>query len=44
VILAMLHIILLGGTYQRRAAAEKIQSDSAVLDQNYAALKQISDD
>jgi len=44
VILAMLHIILLGGTYQRRTAAEKIQSASAELDQNYAALKQISDE
>ena len=43
-ILAMLHIILLGGTYQRRAAAEKIQSDSAVLNQNYAELKQISEE
>ena len=42
VILALLHIILLGGTYQRRTAAEKIQSDRATLDQNYAALKQIS--
>lgn len=40
----MLHIILLGGTYQRRAAAEKIQSDIAELDQNYAALKLISDE
>ena len=44
VILAMLHIILLGGTYQRRAAAEKIRSDSAELDQNYAALKQINEE
>ena len=43
-ILAMLHIILLGGTYQRRAAAEKIQSNSAVLNQNYAELKQISEE
>ena len=44
VILAMLHIILLGGTYQRRAAAEKIRSDSGELDQNYAALKQINEE
>ncbi len=44
VILAMLHIILIGGTYQRRAAAEKTQSDSAELDQNYAVLKQISEE
>ena len=44
VILAMLHIILLGGTYQRRTAAEKIRSDSAALDQNYAALIQISEE
>ncbi len=44
VILAMLHIILLGGTYQRRTAAEKIQSDRAALDQNYAALKQINEE
>jgi len=43
-ILAMLHIILLGGTYQRRAAAEKIRSASAALDQNYAELKQISEE
>lgn len=44
VILAMLHIILLGGTYQRRVAVEKIQSDYAALDQNYAELKQISEE
>ena len=44
VILAMLHIILLGGTYQRKAAAEKIQSDSAALDQNHAALKQLNEE
>lgn len=42
-ILAMLHIILLGGSYQRSVAAEKIQSDIAELDQNYAALKLISE-
>ncbi len=40
----MLHIILLGGTYQRSAAAEKIQSDITSLDQNYAALKQINEE
>lgn len=44
VILAMLHIILLGGAYQRKVAAEKIQSDIAELDQNYAALKLISEE
>lgn len=44
VILAMLHIILLGGAYQRRVAAEKIGSDHAALDQNYAELKQISEE
>ncbi len=42
VILAMLHIILLGGTYQRKTASEKMQSDIATLDQNYAAIEQIS--
>jgi len=44
VILAMMHIFLLGGTYQRSVAAENIQSNTAELDQNYAALKQISDE
>jgi hypothetical protein len=44
VILAMLHIILLGGAYLRRAAVGKIQSDRAALDQNYAALKQINEE
>jgi len=44
VILAILHIILLGGTYQRSVAAEKIRSDSAELDQNYAALKLINEE
>ena len=44
VILALLHVILLGGTYQRKAAAEKIRSDIAELDQNYTALKQINEE
>jgi len=43
-ILAVLHIILLGGTYQRKAATEQIQSDIATLDQNYSAIEQISEE
>jgi len=44
VILALINIILLGGAYQRRVAAEKIQSDRITLDLNYTELREINDE
>ncbi len=38
VILAMLHVILLGGTYLRQNAAKTLQDDRAAIEQNYTEM------
>lgn len=38
VIAAMLNVILLGTTFQRRSASKSIEADSQVLEENYAEL------
>ena len=38
VILAMLHIILLGGTYLRQSAAKTLQADRSAIEQNYTEI------
>ena len=43
VILVTLHLILLGTSFQRRAAANKLQTNQAVLEQNINALIQINE-
>ncbi len=42
VIAAMLNVILLGTTFQRRSASEQIEADSRVLEENYTELVKIN--
>ncbi len=43
-ILAVLHILLLGWTYQRRAAARQLDQDLEVLQENFGQLENIKQD
>jgi len=42
VIAAMLNVILLGTTFQRRSASEQIEADSQVLEENYTELVKLN--
>jgi cell division protein FtsB len=42
VIAAMLNVILLGTTFQRRSASKQIEADSQVLEENYAELIKVN--
>jgi hypothetical protein len=41
VIVAMLHIVLIGGTFQRRWAIRQLETDQQVLEENLALLEEI---
>jgi hypothetical protein len=42
VIAAMLNVILLGTTFQRRSASEQIEADSQVVEENYTELVKVN--
>ncbi len=43
-IVAMLNLILLGGSYLRRTATEQLKADQAVLEENYQQLEKVNQD